>query len=118
MRAIPCTIQNIEAYGEICYLIDVNVQDITLAALELSALRASLISEVCFRDDKNRSSFLIGSNTIVLIDRIITDTSAWCDAVLSLFLNTALNGWSDTAHLDQTFPGRNDILSITIHISI
>lgn len=44
-------------------------------------------------------------------------TEPWLEAVWHLFLKTALNGWTDTAHLDQTFLSANGNVTITLEIT-
>ena len=117
MQPIPCSIQVLEDIGEICWIIEISHRVIPQAALQLSALHNSLLSNVRFRDVGGINILMIDSDTITLADKKVYSTSIWFEALLRLFLNTALNGWTDTAHLDQTFIGENGDISITASIT-
>ena len=117
MNALRCTIDILADHAEICWLISISSADASNAALLFSALRSGMIPEVHFRDPRVREIFLIRMDTAVLGDLTISIPTNWSEALLHLFLNTALNGWTDTAHLDKAFHCTGKDITITITVT-
>ena len=117
MKTLPCTIDILTDNTEICWLIRLSSADASDAALLFSALHLGMIPEVRFRDSHVQENFLIRMDAAVLDDLSISIPTTWTEALLHLFLNTALNGWTDTAHLDKTFHCANKDITITITIT-
>ncbi len=116
MQGIPCSIDVLTDKNETCWLVTVENSQTFTTALLLSALQNELLSKVSFIDSQNNRSLTIDTHFATCNKESITVTKCWLDTVLCLFLNTVLNGWSDTAHVDQTFSSKTGEVSISIVI--
>ena len=117
MKKIPCSIDILEEYGEACWLVAVSMDNAMQAALQLSALHTGLISRITFQDSLHSKVLTLDKCSAVCGGHLVPLTEPWLEAVWHLFLKTALNGWTDTAHLDQAFLSANGNVTITLEIT-
>ena len=116
MKPIPCTIEVLEDNCEICWIVAISSSDISQAALRLCALQAGLVTGVRFCDFRQNTNFSIDSRCISLSGQTVFHNTVWLETVSAMFLNTSLYGWTNTAHLDESFSNQNGSISITITI--
>ena len=116
MQGIPCSIDILADTDEVCRLITIASHNTVNTALQLSTLHTGLVSKVSFHDSRNSKFFIVDMNSAVCQKQTLSVTALWHETVLQLFLNTALNGWTDTAHIDQAFSSQAG--SVTISITI
>ena len=117
MRSIPCVIDILEENEEFFWIITVSSSDVSQTALYLSALHNAIVPEIRFQDIRRKEIVAITLHDLSLNNRTVSITPTWLDALLSLFLRVALNGWTDTAHLDGTFSDESSEISITVTIT-
>ena len=116
MQGIPCSIDVLTDRNETCWLVTIANSSTSTTALQLSALQNDLLSKVSLYDSRNNINLTIDTHFAACEKETVAVTKCWLDTVLHLFLNTVLNGWTDTAHVDQTFSSENGLVSITIAI--
>ena len=116
MQGIPCSIDVLTDRNETYWLVTIANSNASTTALQLSALQNELLSKVSFYDPRNNRNLTVDTHFATYEKETVAVTKCWLDTVLHLFLNTVLNGWTDTAHVDQTFSSENGVVSITIAI--
>jgi len=117
MKKIPCSIDILEESGEACWLVAVSMDNAVQVALQLSALHTELVSKIVFQDAFHNKTITLHKHSAVYKEHLVPVTECWLEAVLRLFLKTVLSGWTDTAHLDQTFLSITGNVTITLEIT-
>ena len=110
MKTIPCTIELIFSPTETYWYISVPAEAAPEAALMFAALHLGRAEKFVFRDKARQ--FVITHGFAAIGDQTVSVTQTWLDALWCLFMDTHLNGWTNTAHLDQDFGN----VSITVAI--
>lgn len=116
-------------YGttEDALLVSINAVQLPTAITYFSALRLGRLDSVALLDvdgcsDSAKSRLLIchepqdNMYTVQFNNIKLTATQDWFDAVLCMLIDTSLEGWSHSAHIDQEFSlaGRSIILCIGV----
>ena len=117
MQAIDCTIEILSTSQEICWFISIPSQNVTAASLLFSALHLGLIPHVFFQDPHTKKSVTVRPDSVSIENQLFPSAQYWFDALWHLLVNTALNGWTDTAHLDKTIPTENGEICLTFTIT-
>ncbi len=104
-RSVDCKIESLSSPGETAWLISLPEKAAQEAALLLAILNQGKIPQVKFAD-KSRSAVICATQdgyTLMLKNAQIAVTQTWVEALMGMLMDVYLNGWSDTAHLDQDF---------------
>ena len=97
-HAVSCRIETITAPGEDCWIITIDHTEVSDAVILLTALRLGKLDQIRLTD--RRHTVVIRSDSLTLADTTVPITSVWLDALCAMLVDTCLNGWTDTAHLD------------------
>ena len=117
MRAIDCTIEILSGSQETCWFITLPCQTVASASLLFSALHLGSIPDVCFRDPRTKKCITVCPDSIMLENQTFPSARYWFEALWHLLTNTAMNGWTDTAHIDKTIPTANGEICLTFTIA-
>lgn len=113
-------------------MISIAFEEVDKAIILFSALWEQKIKQVRFKDPVHCTSFAVSysmhentsrgkrsATTLILqfedYDLPITDT--WFQAIYAMLLNVWLNGWNETAHLDEDFLYKTEQISLCFEIS-
>ena len=111
---VSCNIETLACSGETAWVISIPTESVPDTALLLSGLLYGKVKLVKFAD-KSRTAVLSASTnsySLNLCDTQIIVTRIWLEALLVMLLDVCLNGWKDTAHLDQDF----EDVSVTVAV--
>ena len=110
---ISCNIEILSDPGETAWILSIPAGSSQDAVLLLSGLLYGKVNRIQFAD-RSRTAVLSGSDgyALTLDGRQIAVTKVWLEPVLGMLLEVCLQGWTDTAHLDQDFHN----VSVTIAV--
>ena len=102
---IFCNIETLSLPGETAWVISIPGEAVSDAALRLSGLRYGKVNRLKFQDKSHIAMLSTGIHgyDLHLDGAQIPVTEVWVEAVLGMLLDVYLQGWSETAHLDQDF---------------
>jgi len=110
---VSCNIEALYFPGETAWILSVPTEAVTDAALLLSGLIYGKLDRVTFTSQSCNAMLSAADGYVLNLDgKTITATKIWLEAVLGMLLDVCLNGWTDTAHLDQDF----DNISVTVAV--
>ena len=116
MRTIGCEIQTLSAQNEEAWIISIDSQNVEKTALMFSALFLECVPKIVFQDCCSNRSFVLQKDSAMFGNRHVLVGECWIKALWRLLLDTHLNGWTDTAHIDQDFDTLHGSISITFAI--
>ena len=101
---VSCNIETLACSRETAWIISIHTESASDTALLLSGLLYGKVNRVKFAD-KSRTAVLSASDNYALnLEGMqVRVTQVWLEALLGMLLDVCLNGWKDTAHLDQDF---------------
>ena len=110
---ISCNIEILSDPGETAWILSIPAGSAQDAVLLLSGLLYGKVNRIQFAD-RSRTAVLSGSDgyALTLDGRQIAVTKVWLETLLGMLLEVCLQGWTDTAHLDQDFHN----VSVTIAV--
>lgn len=105
--SVACNIEHIQASGEEVWILSISSDHVADAAMMLSGLFLGKVERIKFADKTCSVSVhkTPAGYQLNLGGAQIAVTKIWLKAVLAMLVDSYLNGWSDTAHLDQQFDG-------------
>ena len=104
-RAIDCKIVYLHAPGEDAWIVSIPTETAPDAVILLTAMLQGRLPQVKFSDQEN-NALICGASagyTLAIADAQIAVAEVWLEAVLGMLLDVCLEGWTNTAHLDQDF---------------
>ena len=113
-HSIDCVIETMASPAEDAWIITIDHAAVSDAIILLTALRLDRISQIHLKD--RRQTAVIRPDSLTLADTAVPITAIWLDAVCAMLVNIHLNGWTNTAHLDQDFtaPGGEICVCVTV----
>ena len=114
MKSISCTIEVSTAATEAYWYIAVPTEAAPEAALMFAAMNLGRVKRILFQDGKRQLA--LHSKSATIGEQTVTINKTWLDALWCLFIDTHLNGWTNTAHIDQDFDTPNGSVSVTFAI--
>ena len=108
-HTIPCTIEILHSHGETAWIVTIPMEKIPDATILLTALQYGKLTQIKFTGQRTA---VLSSRTLTLDGAVVAVTDIWLEAVMGMFLDCLLNGWSPATHLDQDFDNTNVCISI------
>ena len=108
-HTIPCSIEILHSHGETAWIVTLPMEKIPDAIILLTALQYGKLAQIKFT---GQHTAVLSPRTLTLDDAAVAVTDVWLEAVMGMFLDCLLNGWSPAAHLDQDFEDTAVCISI------
>ena len=110
---ISCNIEILSVSEDTAWILSIPTESTQDTVLLLSGLLYGKVNRIQFAD-RSRTAVLSASDgyALALEGRQIAVTKVWLETVLGMLLEVCLQGWTDTAHLDQDFHN----VSVTIAV--
>ena len=104
-HCITCQIESLAASGETVWTFSLPASVLPDAVILLSALVYEKTNQVKFACQDHTAQLCAAPDGFWLnLDGMqIAVTKVWLEAVLGMLLDTCVNGWSVTSHIDQEF---------------
>ena len=108
-HTIPCTIEILHSHSETAWIVTIPMEKIPDAIVLLTALQYGKLTQIKFT---GQHTAVLSPRTLTLDGAVVAVTDIWLEAVMGMFLDCLLNGWSPAAHLDQNFDDTDVCISI------
>ena len=108
-HTIPCTIEILRNQAETAWLFTIPMEKVPDTIVLLTALQYGKLTQIKFTSQRTA---VLSAHTLTLDGAAVAVTDVWLEAVMGMFLDCLLNGWSPAAHLDQDFEDTAVCISI------
>ncbi len=117
-----CKIEKLETLGEAAWILSIPAGNVDKLIIQLTAYKFGKQHKISFSDPQTGISITLKrtstQSALEIGGASIPANEIWLDAVTAMLLDVHLNGWSDTAHLDQDFTTSRDMLSLCVNVTL